>query len=535
MKKWMMYAVVAQLVLSIISLLILPVVSAADVNVAVDDALESQEHVRVIIKLKPNVKAEVAAGRRAIAEQVKIGSLSFNREELKQKRSFRSMNGFAAEITLKGLEKLRNNPNIEAVYIDQPVSALLTSSVPLINATAVWRREMNGINVTGNGIGVCVIDTGVDYTHESMGGCTAASNINNASCGKVPSGYDFVNNDDNPVDDHGHGTHVAGIVAANGSVKGVAPGAAIIAMKTLDSSGSGFSSDVVAAIEWCTSNSTRYNISVISMSLGGSTLYSSNCDADESAYASAINAAVGKNISVIAASGNNGNTAAIAAPGCVFNATAVGSTTSGDAISSFSNNDDTVDLVAPGSSIVSLALGSGTATRSGTSMATPHVAGAFALLYAYEREESLTLLTPLNAEQALKVTGKNVTDTRDSVNTNYTRIDVFSALNFLDATAPRLTFISPADGSSVQNVVVNISSNENLGNVILEWSGTNITNYTMTVETSTRVSYAFGNPDGLYTYIIYANDTANNRNVTAVRTVRVDTSAPNVTLRLPPH
>src|SRR3989338_1907740 len=103
-----------------------------------------------------------------------------------------------------------------------------------------------------------------------------------SSCSKVIGGWDTVNNAANPEDDHGHGTHVAGIVTSSDTTyKGVAPDAKIVAIKALNSAGSGLSSDIAAGIEWCVNNASSLNISVISMSIGGNQ-YTSVCDSSES-------------------------------------------------------------------------------------------------------------------------------------------------------------------------------------------------------------------------------------------------------------
>ena len=504
---------------------------SAHISSAVAEALEDNQSVRVIIKLKPDAKAERVAGSRAIAEQVKIGALSFDKEELKQKRTFRSMNGFSADITETGLEKLRNNPDIESVVIDEPVSVLLTDTIPLINADDAWQSQVAGVNITGQHQSICIIDTGVDYTHESFGGCIENANINDAGCSKVPSGYDFYNEDNNPMDDHSHGTHVAGIAAANGSVSGVAPHAQIIALKVLSSSGGGFSSDVIAAIEWCTYNATKFNITTISMSLGGSTLYSSNCDSLEPSYAAAANAAAAQNMSVLAASGNNGNSGSIAAPACVFNVTSVGWTSKSDDVSSSSNAGSILDLLAPGSSIVSTAISSGTSVKSGTSMATPHAAGAAALLRQYYQLITSKPALSSDIDHALRVSGVLVTDTRTG--NVYPRVDVIAALHYINA-SPLIAFVSPtlANGSSARSttVVVNINTDKDLLFATLEFDGVNYTmaqlNLTSFYHTLTSVA------DGFYTYIVYANATTGRRNVTS-RSILIDTIAPNVTIASP--
>ncbi|HWJ06205.1 MAG TPA: S8 family serine peptidase, partial [Steroidobacteraceae bacterium] len=130
----------------------------------------------------------------------------------------RVFNGAALEASSNMAEELRKLPYVRAVYPDVTVRAVLAESVPLIGADQVWTQ----LGVTGAGVRVAVIDTGIDWSHRDLGGCFGAG------C-KIVGGYDFVNHDADPRDDHGHGTHVAGIVAAQGpGVKGVAPGAQLL-------------------------------------------------------------------------------------------------------------------------------------------------------------------------------------------------------------------------------------------------------------------------------------------------------------------
>ncbi len=138
------------------------------------------------------------------------------------------------------------------------MTASLDASVPLVGAPDVWKRpDAGGHPVTGTGIDVAVIDTGVDATHPALDG------------GTVVGGHDFVNDDDDPMDDNGHGTHVAGIVAANGDLTGVAPGASIMAYKVLNRNGSGPTSDVIAGLEAAVDPANPHRAEVVNFSLGG--------------------------------------------------------------------------------------------------------------------------------------------------------------------------------------------------------------------------------------------------------------------------
>lgn len=206
-------------------------------------------------------------------------------------------NGLAVSSKMADVKRIAALSGVVRVYRDYEVCAALEDSVPLIGADQVWEMyDPAGLPVTGQGMRVAVIDTGIDYNHPDLGGGFGAGY-------KVVGGYDFVNNDADPVDDDGHGTHVAGIVAADGAVRGVAPGASLYAYKALAQGGRGPSSDVIAAIERATDPDndpvTDDAVDVINLSLGGP----GNPD---DPMALAVDAAVDQGVVVIAAEGNTG-------------------------------------------------------------------------------------------------------------------------------------------------------------------------------------------------------------------------------------
>jgi len=289
-------------------------------------------------------------------------------------------NGLSASIKMQDMERIEALPQVKAVYPDYRVHALLDESVPLIGADQVWTMlDPDGQPVTGQGMRVAILDTGIDYTHPDLGGCFGAG------C-KVADGYDFVNDDADPWDDNGHGTHCAGIVAANGVVKGVAPDASLYAYKVLNEYGGGWSSDIIAAIERAVDPdgdpATDDAVDVISMSLGG---YG---DPDDP-LALAVDAAVDEGVVVAVAAGNGGSDyQTVSSPGVARKAFTVGATDKSDNIASFSSRGPVTDfyelikpdIVAPGVSINSTYPGGGHTAMSGTSMSTPHIAGAAALI-----------------------------------------------------------------------------------------------------------------------------------------------------------
>ena len=271
------------------------------------------------------------------------------------------------------VDDIKALPYIKDVYQDMEVKITLGESVKMINADKIWEDY----GVYGKGIKVGIIDTGIDYTHQGLGKGYGTGF-------KVAGGYDFVNDDDDPMDNHGHGTHVAGIVAANGPVKGVAPEATLFALKALSEEGRGYYSDVIAAIEWSVDPNNDGDPSdklhVVNMSLGG-------IGNSDDPMSTAVDNAVNMGVVFCVAAGNDRDYYTIGSPGSSRNAITVGSVDKSGRISYFSSGGPTPknfllkpDIVAPGGNIQSTILGGGYAFKSGTSMASPHVAGAVALI-----------------------------------------------------------------------------------------------------------------------------------------------------------
>lgn len=262
------------------------------------------------------------------------------------------------------ISEYNSSSSVEYVQPNYIYHALMTPNdtqywrqwnMPKISAEQAW-------DITAGDPGVCVavIDTGVDLNHPDL-------------TGNLVEGHNFINGLLPPQDDHGHGTHCAGIIAAvtdnNLGVAGLAYYCKIMPIKVLDAGGSGSDYDVALGIVWAADHGAR----VISMSLGGSD-YSS-------AMAAAVNYAYGKNVVIVAAAGNDG-LPNISYPAALPNVIAVGATNSSDVLTSWSNYGSALDVVAPGQSIFSTVWDDSYVNMSGTSMATPHVAGLAALVYS---------------------------------------------------------------------------------------------------------------------------------------------------------
>jgi serine protease AprX len=226
----------------------------------------------------------------------------------------------------------------------------------------------------------CVIDTGIDTSHVDL------------DQGQVIGWKDFVNGRTSPYDDNGHGTHVSSILAGQGdgnaAYRGVAPGAALVGVKVMNSSGSGSTSTIISGVQWCIDHKTTYNIRILNMSLG-----SAGPSSGTDALSAVVNAAAGQGILPVVAAGNDGpGVSTIGTPGAAANALTVCSISDpgvkGFSISPWSSRGPTADgrvkpdVCGPGQSITAARAGSGTGyvTYSGTSMAAPFVAGVAALM-----------------------------------------------------------------------------------------------------------------------------------------------------------
>jgi subtilisin family serine protease len=275
-------------------------------------------------------------------------------------REYTSFGGFNVKLTEKQAKRLAADPSVEFVEADQVVHAEATQTNPpswgldRIDQRNLPLNQSYSYTSTGSGVTAYVIDTGVRISHSTFGG-------------RASNGKDFVDNDNVAQDGNGHGTHVAGTIA--GSQYGVAKAAKIVAVRVLDNNGSGTLAGVAAGIDWVGNNAVKP--AVANLSLGGG----ANATLD-----TAVRNAIAKGVTFAVAAGNSNANASGYSPARVTEAITVGATTNTDARASYSNYGSVLDIFAPGSNITSAwnTSDSATNTISGTSMATPHVAGAAA-------------------------------------------------------------------------------------------------------------------------------------------------------------
>jgi subtilisin len=419
---------------------------------------------RVIVGLRSEFRPEGELSAKSLARQ--RGAIREAQNDLLNElsghyvaevKNFDFIPFIAFEADAAALEKMKNSPLVASVQEDVAEPPTLTESLALIGASG---GASNGFS--GSGQTIAVLDTGVDKTHlyfsggkvvsEACYSTTAGTDPNSGSSVSVcPAGAASSTaansglNCDVAVNGCFHGTHVAGIAAgryAAGNQYGAAKDASIIAVQVFSrfnnsancSGGAApcvlsYVSDQIKGLERVYALRSTYNIAAVNMSLGGGS-NSGFCDGSEAARKAAIDNLRSANIATVISSGNNGFTTSMGAPACISTAVSVGSTGDGsggstsNAVSSFSNSSSALNLLAPGAVITSAYPGNLLAGASGTSMAAPHVAGAWAIL---KQQNPNATVSDILA--ALTSTGRIVTDTRSGANGRMTpriRLDAAS-------------------------------------------------------------------------------------------------------------
>ncbi|TFH42690.1 MAG: hypothetical protein E4G94_05870, partial [ANME-2 cluster archaeon] len=468
--------------------------------------------------------------------------------KVKQVRPLWLVNAIGLEATLDVIEELslRDDvaeiiPDFEVHLIEEPEirsEAGILSDTPTtwglekINATDVWEMGINGM-----GINVSVIDTGIDYSHPDLQA-------------NYKLGHDIANNDSDPMDDNGHGTHVAGTIAGTGVggyKTGVAPGANLFAVKVLDSNGNGSYSDVIEGVEWSVVNGAD----IVSLSIGGIT--------HNPSITIMVNNTIAAGVLPVIAAGNDGpNGSTILCPGDEKNATTIGATDSNDNIASFSSRGPVTlysetyikpDVVAPGTWILSARLpgipvdyywsiyNETYAYLGGTSMATPHVSGAAALiLQAYPD------MSPLEVKQLLESTAVDLgISGKDNVSGSG-RIDVLKAIM---APPPQISNITIYPDPTNINATINATISHYIYNIsyvgfYIDDDMANVTamsardgSFNSTIENVTGLIKITTLHDGEHNVTFQAQHNKNYWNNQTSKTFTVDKTPPTITLNSP--
>lgn len=418
----------------------------------------------------------------------------------------------SATLPEQAIRKLKARSDVEYVEEDVVLYALAQTvpwGVDRIDADLAWPAGN-----TGKGVKVAVLDTGIVSNHPDL---------------VVVGGVNFVGVRDGSTtasdwnDNHGHGTHCAGIIAGRNNtvgVVGVAPDAALYAVKVLSDSGSGYTSDIIQGLDWCVANGVK----VASMSLGGSGTTSLKAACDR-VYANGV--------LVVAAAGNSAG--AVMYPAAYTSVLAVSATTSQNQLASFSNRGAQIELAAPGVSIYSTYKNGGYAYMSGTSMACPHVAGAAALAWASG------LGSPAAVRQRLTGTAEDLGTTGFDNNFGYGLVDAQGAAGTASTPStdnpPSVDITAPVQGGTVSGtVVVTATASDDKGVAQVEFlvDGARIGLDTQSSDGWSASWNASAAADGQHTITAKATDTAGKTASDAITViVRNADAAPTVQITNP--
>ncbi|MBI4053016.1 MAG: S8 family serine peptidase [Candidatus Diapherotrites archaeon] len=376
----------------------------------------------------------------------------------------KTFNGIALDISQEDAEKILDLPGVKSVTPNTKSQMQLFQTIPIINADDVWALDIDGGQcassgkecITGKGVKVGIMDTGIDYTHDDFGNCTTQQ-FTDGLCAKVAGGYDFVNEDNDPMDDQGHGTLVASVVAGNGGyesydLNGVARDATLYALKVGNSQGSAYLSDVIEALDWALDPDNDGNfddhLDVVNYSFGGN---GNPDDTQNQAFDNIVRAGV---VAVVSAGNAGSSPESMTSPGMGRKIISAGATWKDDEIASFSSRGPVKwidsngydqylvkpDVVAVGVNIcVAKWSGDGGpyncipyfndgkhSSFSGTSASAPVVAGAAALL-----KQKYPGWSPDEIKMALQNTA---VDIGEPMNTQgHGRIDVLAAASLSGA------------------------------------------------------------------------------------------------------
>lgn len=373
-------------------------------------------------------------------------------------RTYETVPFIALEVTPAELERLAADPNVISITENGQNQLSLAQSLPIVQG-----NQAHSAGFTGTGQTIAILDSGVDKNHPFFGGrvaseaCYSGGGAGSTSVcpGGVPSSTAPGSGMPCSFEDCDHGTHVAGIAAgSNSSIKGVAPGASIISVQLASRQGNElvvWDADVIKGLERVYELRNQFTIAAVNLSLGRGQ-FTSLCDSAAPAYAAVINNLKTAGIATVAASGNNSYTNSMALPACFSGAVSVGAvstsnwglcedaTTAQDKVACFSNSASFLSLLAPGVPINSSLPNGQYGLNGGTSMAAPHVAGAWAVIKQKAPAASVDAVLA-----ALHNTGTAIVDYRNGISKR--RINVKAALDTLNPTQRVLSYVKAGTGS----------------------------------------------------------------------------------------
>jgi MYXO-CTERM domain-containing protein len=416
-----------------------PLDSSAVIEQGLRQALATADEVDVIVSFREPADATRATergGRRRALAAMRESVLATVQRGFTPTRRYEHVPAVAGRVSLLALDALARDPNVRYVQFDSAGKGALTVSVPAIGADAAQAHY----GVSGRGIRVAVLDTGIASNHPDL----ASSVVTTQHCftrGDCPP--NGATEGTSAEDDHGHGSHVSGIITSDGKVagRGFAPDAEIVAVKINDDQSSGMVSDWVAGLDWVFDNLATLDVQIVNLSICTDQLFSSQseCDNRQPALAAAITNLIEAGVTVFAASGNKGSSSQVSAPACNSGVIAVGATyksdqgrqpgngtysshwgstfddcaddtTAFDRVACFTNSGSRLDLLAPGAAIVSDSLAGGTEIYRGTSQAAPTAAGVAALMLECDAS-----LVPAAIKDILVRTGVSVEDPKSGL------------------------------------------------------------------------------------------------------------------------
>lgn len=434
--------------------------------------------------------ADARTQRQHIARRASHVLSSLPRSSYRIRHEYATVPYLAVELTPEGLDAIgASSPDVVRIFQDAIVQPVLAESVPLVQGDQAWASGYDGGGTT-----IAIVDTGVDSAHPMLSGKVVeeacySSTISGISQTVCPNGLDEQVGPGAAapcsLGDCIHGTHVAGVAAGNGdqagqSFSGVAKGAQLMAVQVfsriIDAASCGgiapcagaFTSDIIAGLERVYALAPSRSIAAVNLSLGGGT-YDAPCD--DQPYKPIIDNLRAIGVATVIASGNSSSGTQMSAPACVSSAVSVASTDKSDNVSYFSNVAPALSLFAPGEAILSSVPGGSYQSLSGTSMAAPHVAGAWAVIHQAAPQAGVGTVL-----QALQSTGKLITDNRLFFGGGSTapRIRIFQALATLAPVTnppPHASALTPTHGRANTSITISISGSGFNAFSIGRWNG----------------------------------------------------------------